>query len=408
MGKVVTFIFGTDPVGGLERYMRAHARAALQAGFEPHLFCVGESNAVFESDFGVIHRVASPIRPFRHLMSPAHGPFVVRAVRRFLSGQSGKHLVHGFSTWGWTAVAASRSGNGNGTTVISVVSSWDTMIQETQAKLRGLDQSHGRWEHLKQRVESAWNYTILDRHERRGYRGAHKVFVNYESVRSQLVNRYGMDGTNIEKLPYAPETAFMKLAQGAMPDSVAVHKSTGAPLVVSVSRHDPRKGIPILLRALAVVRASGLPFRACLVGTGRLIEAHRRLAAELGIDDVVRIEGFVREPYEYLRYADVFVLPSLEEGSGSLSMLEAMQAGVAVVASRVDGIPEDVTDGENAILVPPGNCGDLVRAISRLLTEPALRCRLGRHGRTTFESRFSAAAMTEGLAAAYAKLGILA
>ena len=216
-----------------------------------------------------------------------------------------------------------------------------------------------------------------------------------------------MDGTSIVKLPYAPETAFLKPAQGPIPDSVAALKSTGAPLVISVSRHDPRKGIPILLRALAIVRASGLPFRACLVGKGRLIEAHRRLAADLGIDDVVRIEGFVREPYEYLRHADIFVLPSLEEGSGSLSMLEAMQAGVAVIASRVDGIPEDVTDGENAILVPPGNCAGLASAITRLLTEPILRCRLGRQGRSTFESRFTAAAMTEGLAAAYAKLGIL-
>jgi len=101
----------------------------------------------------------------------------------------------------------------------------------------------------------------------------------------------------------------------------------------------------------------------------------------------------------------VFALPSLEEGSGSLSLLEALQAGVGVVASGVDGIPEDVTDGDSALLVSPGDAEGLAVALERVLTDPELRRRLARRARETFEARFSAGALADALKAVYAELG---
>jgi glycosyltransferase involved in cell wall biosynthesis len=158
--------------------------------------------------------------------------------------------------------------------------------------------------------------------------------------------------------------------------------------------------------ALALLQGSGVRFRAALLGGGALLDAHRRLVARLGLSAVVRVEGFVRESHRYLADAHVFVQPSLEEGSGSLSLLEALQAGIAVVSSGVDGILEDVADGDSALLVPPGDTEALAAALRRVLGDDDLRRRLAGRGHAVFEERFSAEAFTAGLRAAYGQLGV--
>ena len=75
------------------------------------------------------------------------------------------------------------------------------------------------------------------------------------------------------------------------------------------------------------------------------------------------------------------------------------------MASGVDGIPEDVRDGREGLLVPPGDVGVLAQAIERLLGDPGLRTRLGRAGRAAFEARFSAAAFSGALREVYEELG---
>jgi glycosyltransferase involved in cell wall biosynthesis len=146
-------------------------------------------------------------------------------------------------------------------------------------------------------------------------------------------------------------------------------------------------------------------FRACLVGHGPLLEPHRRLARQLRLDDIVAITGWVFDPFAYLRHADVFVLPSFQEGSGSLSLIEALQAGLPVVASNIDGIPEDVTDGDSALLVEPGNIDQLSQALALALTDAGLRGRLQRRAREIFIEKFSAEAFTDALGDLYAEWG---
>ena len=147
------------------------------------------------------------------------------------------------------------------------------------------------------------------------------------------------------------------------------------------------------------------PFRACIVGGEALLEKHRKLAADLGLLASTAIPGRVPDAYAYLRHADIFVLPSLEEGSGSVSLLEAMQAGAAPVVSRIDGLPEDVVEGESALLVEPGNISDLSRALRTLLEDRELRTRIARGARQVFRDRFSADAFAADIGKAYAGLG---
>ena len=122
---------------------------------------------------------------------------------------------------------------------------------------------------------------------------------------------------------------------------------------------------------------------------------------------MIAIVGRVPDPFAYLRHADIFVLPSIQEGSGSLSLIEAMQAGAPIVASDVDGIPEDVTDGDSALLVQPGNVAELGEALGRLINDAGLRRCLASRAREVFAQKFSPDVFTEALGATYAELGFV-
>jgi glycosyltransferase involved in cell wall biosynthesis len=177
-------------------------------------------------------------------------------------------------------------------------------------------------------------------------------------------------------------------------------------LIVSVSRHDARKGLNVLLNALAQLKARAVPFRACLVGGGQLLEHHRRLAANLGLEGLVALPGAVPDSFAYLLHADIFVLPSLEEGSGSVSLLEAMQAAVAPIVSGVDGLVEDIVDEVNGLLVRAGDTDDLANALSRCIASPALREKLAKGARASFEQRFSVANFVKDITRIYSQFGV--
>jgi glycosyltransferase involved in cell wall biosynthesis len=193
-------------------------------------------------------------------------------------------------------------------------------------------------------------------------------------------------------MPYASATAFTAepVRRPPPPPVLAALVPQDAPLIVTVANQEPRKGLDVLLCALAELRGRGIPFRACLAGGGPRLEDNRRRAHELGLAGQVILPGLVDDPFAFLLQADCFVLPSRSEQSGSLALLEALQAGRPCVVSAVDGILEDLVDGEEGFLVPPGDAGALSRAIERLLAAPALRAQLGQRARRCFEERFAA------------------
>jgi glycosyltransferase involved in cell wall biosynthesis len=246
---------------------------------------------------------------------------------------------------------------------------------------------------------------VVDRVERRACLEAAAVLVNYDAVARQLRAAYG-DTVRWRKVPYASESAFLaRSGDSPRPASWRALRPAEAPVVLAVSRHDPRKGLDVLLRAFAALRIRGVPFRGSLVGGGPLLGASRRLAGRLGLDGQVVVEGFVPDPRPYLAHADAFAVPSIREGSGSLSLVEALEAGLPVVASACDGIPEDVDDGRSALLTPPGDVEALAAALARLLTDGGLRAALGRGAREVHARRFSVTAFVAALGAVYADLG---
>jgi glycosyltransferase involved in cell wall biosynthesis len=161
----------------------------------------------------------------------------------------------------------------------------------------------------------------------------------------------------------------------------------------------PRKGLDILLEALASLGEEASGARCLIAGEGPEREALEARADRLGLGERVRFLGRRSDPARLLAACDIFVLPSRREGLG-VAALEAMAAGRPVVASRIGGLADAVGEGCAGILVEPGDVADLARALARLFGDRDARERLGAAG----PPRVAASFHPEGMCAAYEKL----
>jgi len=172
------------------------------------------------------------------------------------------------------------------------------------------------------------------------------------------------------------------------------------PRVVMVGRLAAPKDPITLVRALAGVEGSR--FAASIVGDGPdrpAVEAEIRAA---GLEGVVELTGERHDVPRLLADADVFVLSSRSEGA-PLSVLEAMAAGLPVVASAVGGVPEIVEDGATGLLVPPGDAAALAATLEQLLADAELRRRLGAAGRERVRVWFDLAGLQRAHLELYAR-----
>jgi glycosyltransferase involved in cell wall biosynthesis len=172
-----------------------------------------------------------------------------------------------------------------------------------------------------------------------------------------------------------------------------------APLVLAIGRLIEQKDHATLLEAFARVHVGRPEARLAILGWGRLEDETRDRAVALGIGDAVLLPGRV-EPSAWLARADVFAHTSRWEGFG-IVLLEAMLAGLPVVAARASAVPEIVVDGETGVLVEPGDADGFARALGALLGDPERRRALGHAGRERALEEFSVARMTERTIAVY-------
>ncbi len=112
--------------------------------------------------------------------------------------------------------------------------------------------------------------------------------------------------------------------------------------------------------------------------------------------------GQIPDAAKYLKAFDIFVLPSVKEGL-PYAILEAMAAGLPIVATKVGGIPEMITDGESGLLVPPKNPEALATAIEKLIAAPELRARLGQNAAAVADAKFSLQEMLQKTRQIYLK-----
>lgn len=175
------------------------------------------------------------------------------------------------------------------------------------------------------------------------------------------------------------------------------------PLVLSVGRFHQQKDFPTMLRAWSQVRERVPGAVLALVGGGELGGRLRELAVALSLGDSVRFVSPRPGLGAVYADADLFALSSLWEGLPYV-VLEAMDAGLPVVATSVDGLPEAVEEGVTGTLVPAAEPGALADALVTLLLDRDARERMGQAGRARVHERFQLSGMIEGVMDVYGKV----
>jgi glycosyltransferase involved in cell wall biosynthesis len=198
---------------------------------------------------------------------------------------------------------------------------------------------------------------------------------------------------------------FSAEAQQADPQSVRREFGIPAasPLLITVAVLRELKGIQFMIRAMPGILVERPDVYYLIVGSG---DHQARLAEEVqkqGVGDRVIFAGARKDIPALLSAADLFVLPTLTEALPTV-LAEAMAVRLPILASRVGGVPEMVTDGVNGRLLPPGDPSHLAAACLEMLEFPAERAALGARGRAVVEQKFDVRVQAEQLQNLYRRL----
>lgn len=231
---------------------------------------------------------------------------------------------------------------------------------------------------------------------------ANCVLVNAEAIKETLIEQ-GYRADNIFVIPNgvtAPKAVTRRI-NGSVRKELGI--PAGSPIVLVFSRLNRMKGIEYFLEAAVEVAKRFPEIRFVIAGDGDHRVELEAYATRLGIASKVLFTGFRTDLPDLLAETDLSVLPSLSEGLSN-SILEAMSAGVPVVATRVGGNPEIVEDGVTGLLVPTRDSAALADAMIRMFEKPGLRLEFGSAARRRINTVFSMERSVESVENLYERL----
>lgn len=359
--KITYVITRSDSIGGAHVHVRDLSLRLLSEGHSVHVLVGGEGPFTRQlSDRGIpfisIPDLVRPISPRNDVMAVFH-------LRRVLAKLNPDLVSVHSSKAGWLGRVAARS---LGIPVVFTAHGW------------------------------AFTEGVPDNQRR--------LYVLAEKVAARLADRIITVSDHDRKLALmyrvAPASKLVCIHNG-MPDISSRYMAqpeTNPPRIIMVARFEEQKDHRSLLEALAQLQ--DIAWTLELVGDGPLRQSSERLAETLGIRHRIDFVGAVDDVTERLARSQIFVLVSKWEGFPR-SILEAMRAGLPVVASDVGGVSESVADGVNGFLVPRGDVGTLKHRLELLLFDPEKRRAMGHAGRLRFEEEFTFDRMFESTMRVY-------
>jgi glycosyltransferase involved in cell wall biosynthesis len=229
--------------------------------------------------------------------------------------------------------------------------------------IRLLTHHHGDLFRVEKRRREQWI-------DKRAGRFFDRIVAVSSDVKRFLVERYRYDPNKI-----------VVIHNGWTGEPRERSRSSGRKSIACVANLRPQKGHTVLLRAMAIVCKRFPEADLFLAGDGPLLASLQEEVRRLGLSGKVHFLGRVEDVWPLLAETDVFALPSLSEPLG-IAVMEAMAAGVPVVASAVGGVLEIVKDGVSGRLVPPNDAATLASSLIGLLEDPQLRSSMGLAGRS--------------------------
>lgn len=238
---------------------------------------------------------------------------------------------------------------------------------------------------------------------RLAYRCVHLMLVDSETNRRRALAHYPIAEEKLQVVPHGVRVEDFPIEGTRASVAEEFGLDARAPIVGTVGRLSPQKAMEDVIEAAALVRRGFPDAHFLIIGDGERRAELERLALARGLGAHVRFTGYREDVPRLLAAMDVFVLSSLYEGM-PFSILEAMAAARPVVATRVDGVPEVVVDGETGLLVPPREPQRLAEAIEHVLAHPQRAREMGRRGRERVRAHFSRERMVTTIEGLYRAL----
>ena len=239
-------------------------------------------------------------------------------------------------------------------------------------------------------------YTFVDRLVTRWF--INKVVAVSSDIEKLLSLIYGKD--RVVRIHNGIDLEAVRVTTDRLAMRKEWHIDDDVILIGTAGRLVPVKGHTILLKALHTLSERHPTVRLLLVGDGPLRDSLKSEARRLGLEEKVILAGHQEESYDFIHMMDIFVLPSLHEGI-PMVLLEALALERPVVASRVGGIPEVVSNGVSGMLATPGNDAEFAVALQELIQDREVAVALGIAGRHRVEQDFDAALMAKRTATLY-------
>ena len=263
--------------------------------------------------------------------------------------------------------------------VLNTHSGHDSIVAGTAGRLAGTPLVV-RTRHLALPISSLATYTWIP----------HRVIAVSRHVREYLISA-GVSKSRVETIydgivkPEALSHSTLRTELGLGADAIIAG-------MVAIVRD--KKGHEDLIDAVRPMFAERPNLHVVMAGDGPWFDKIKNIVDGFGLGDRIHLLGFRTDIPNVLRGCDFFVLPTHQEALGQ-SYIEAMAAGLPVIGTDVDGVPELITHNVNGLLVPPHDIPALRAAIGRLIDNPRLRAQLGVAGRLLTDASFTVDGMAD-------------
>lgn len=244
-------------------------------------------------------------------------------------------------------------------------------------------------------------YNLLDRFV---LRFSNKIIAVSEAMKSNLING-GIRGARIKAIQNAvkAENDTAKINKIRKRKRNVLNFDQRDFVIGYSGRLSQEKGIQYLIQTAQIMNEWDIPIKVLIIGKGPLEDELKNVVKDSGIEDKISFTGFQRDIENWMPAMDLFVLPSLTEGT-PMALLEAMAFGIPVVASAVGGVPGVIESGENGILVRPGKPQEIANAVVKIYRDKGFRCKISKKAIETINNKFSIKNWVKEIEAVYSEI----
>lgn len=390
----VFVISGKDPTvspGGYAAYSHNLCKILTSLGHPVYVLAAGKTHEVKYTSIGEVHLVknsganAFPILGSVEMaMMPFYAYSFKREILSIISKQGYKEiLLWGMGPWTFAGALVKKSH----IQAKLFASYFTTFRHEMSGSLKSiLTPDYPLPIKIKYILISFLGGMIFSQIERKTLQKTDVIITHYRSTEQILKREFSVHADKIKRISYYVE--IFERSENSLYIPESQKKVFPKPIILSVCRQDARKGINFLLHAISLLNQRNIRCSCVIVGSGTLLNAHKKLAAELHLSNAYFL-GYQTKIAHLYAQADVFALSSTEEGSGSLSLLEAMREGLPIVSTNCDGIGEDVKNNRSALLVDPASATNLATALQDLLNNQNKAKLLGQSAQQSYKEKFS-------------------